>query len=91
MLRSSPVYGVVTLTKFLSGSQVGDAQHLTVGNFGFAPAQPDDVGYYNLFWLGEMRLTLDVFRDLGVAFGVALLLIYLLSSVITAPSSCRWW
>ena len=25
-----------------------------------------------------MRLTLDVFRDLGVAFGVALLLIYLL-------------
>jgi multidrug efflux pump subunit AcrB len=78
MLRSSPVYGVVTLTKFLSGSQVGDGQHLTVGNFGFAPAQPDDVGYYNLFWLGEMRLTLDVFRDLGVAFGVALLLIYLL-------------
>ncbi|HUI21866.1 MAG TPA: efflux RND transporter permease subunit [Methylocella sp.] len=78
MLQSSPVYGVVTLTKLLSGSVVGDGQHLKVGNYGFTPAQPDDVGYYNLFWLGEMRLTLDVFRDLGVAFIVALLLIYLL-------------
>ena len=78
MLQSSPVYGVVTLTKLLSGSVVRDDQHLTVGNYGFTPAQPDGTGSYNLFWLGEMRLTLDVFRDLGVAFIVALLLIYLL-------------
>ncbi|HUZ92330.1 MAG TPA: efflux RND transporter permease subunit, partial [Methylocella sp.] len=78
MLHSSPVYGVVTLTELLSGSQAADGQHLNVGNLGFVPAQPDDVSFYNLFWLGEMRLTLDVFRDLGVAFIVALLLIYLL-------------
>jgi multidrug efflux pump subunit AcrB len=42
------------------------------------PAQPDDMSAYSLFWLGEMRLTLDVFRDLGGAFIIALLLIYLL-------------
>ena len=78
MLHSSPVYGVVTLTELLSGSKAADGQHLKVGNLGFVPAQPDDVSFYNLFWLGEMRLTLDVFRDLGVAFIVALLLIYLL-------------
>jgi multidrug efflux pump subunit AcrB len=31
-----------------------------------------------LLWGGEMRLTLDVFRDLGSAFMVALILIYLM-------------
>ena len=78
MLYSSPVNGVVTLTKLLSGLKIGDAQRLKVDNFGFTPSKPDDVASYNLFWLGEMRLTLDVFRDLGAAFIVALLLIYLL-------------
>jgi len=36
----------------------------------------DTLGY-SLRWDGEMRLTLDVFRDLGAAFLVALVLIYL--------------
>ena len=40
-------------------------------------ADPND-GQYSLRWDGEMRLTLDVFRDLGTAFGVAVVLIYLL-------------
>lgn len=78
MLHSSPVYGVIALTKWLSGLPVVQGQHLTVGNLGFVPAQPNDVSSYSLFWLGEMRLTLDVFRDLGSAFIVALLSIYLL-------------
>jgi multidrug efflux pump subunit AcrB len=33
---------------------------------------------YNIKWDGEMKLTLDVFRDLGAAMGVALIAIYLL-------------
>jgi multidrug efflux pump subunit AcrB len=33
---------------------------------------------YKVNWDGEMKLTLDVFRDLGAAMGVALMLIYLL-------------
>jgi multidrug efflux pump subunit AcrB len=33
---------------------------------------------YRITWDGEMKLTLDVFRDLGAAMGVALLAIYLL-------------
>jgi multidrug efflux pump subunit AcrB len=40
-------------------------------------ADPDTL-VYTLRWDGEMRLTLDVFRDLGLAFGVAILLIYLI-------------
>jgi multidrug efflux pump subunit AcrB len=37
-----------------------------------------DASNWSLRWGGEMRLTLDVFRDLGAAFGVAILLIYLI-------------
>ncbi len=33
---------------------------------------------YRINWDGEMKLTLDVFRDLGAAMGVALIAIYLL-------------
>ena len=33
---------------------------------------------YRVTWDGEMKLTLDVFRDLGAAMGVALIAIYLL-------------
>jgi multidrug efflux pump subunit AcrB len=33
---------------------------------------------YGIKWDGEMKLTLDVFRDLGAAMGVALIAIYLL-------------
>ena len=77
MLRSSPVYGVVALTKLLSKLAV-QGRSLDVGNLGFTPSQPQDINKYSLFWLGEMRLTLDVFRDLGSAFIVALLSIYLL-------------
>jgi len=52
-------------------------EHFTTGNLGFNDAQPKDLSKYQLLWGGEMRLTLDVFRDLGSAFIVALVLIYL--------------
>lgn len=78
MLRSTPVYGVVTLSKLLSRLPIVEGGRLDVDNLGFMPSQPNDVATYSMFWLGEMRLTLDVFRDLGAAFIVALLLIYLL-------------
>jgi multidrug efflux pump subunit AcrB len=47
-------------------------------NLGFIEAQPKDVTDYTLLWGGEMRLTLDVFRDMGSAFIVALVFIYLI-------------
>ncbi|MBU6420550.1 MAG: efflux RND transporter permease subunit [Gammaproteobacteria bacterium] len=78
MLHSSPVYAVVSLTNGLRGLKLPDGSRLQVGNLGFTPSQSQDLRHYQLFWEGEMRLTLDVFRDLGTAFMVALLLIYLL-------------
>lgn len=78
MITSSPVYGVTTLTGMLDGLQVGDQKKLMVDNLGFNAMPPEPITQYQFFWEGEMRLTLDVFRDLGTAFIGALVLIYLL-------------
>ena len=76
LLRSSPVYSVLALDKMLDNKIVA-GEHFTTGNLRFSEAQPRDVTKYQILWGGEMRLTLDVFRDLGSAFIVALVLIYL--------------
>ncbi len=76
LLRSSPVYAVLALDKMLDNKTLGGA-HFTTANLGFNDAQPKDMTGYQILWGGEMRLTLDVFRDLGSAFIVALVLIYL--------------
>ncbi|MGQ9685914.1 MAG: efflux RND transporter permease subunit [Thiobacillaceae bacterium] len=79
MITSSPVYAVLALDRMLDGQRLDKSGvSFTTGNLGFVEAQPRDVADYTLLWGGEMRLTLDVFRDLGSAFIVALVLIYLL-------------
>lgn len=40
--------------------------------------QPSSGNSYSIKWDGEMHVTYEVFRDLGLAFGVALILIYVL-------------
>lgn len=77
LLKSSPVYAVLALDKALDGKQLPNGVTFTTGNLGFTEASPRDVVDYTLLWGGEMRLTLDVFRDLGSAFIVAIILIYL--------------
>lgn len=79
MITSSPVYAVLALDQMLDGKRLEKSGvSFTTGNLGFVEAQPRDVADYTLLWGGEMRLTLDVFRDLGSAFIVALVLIYLM-------------
>jgi multidrug efflux pump subunit AcrB len=41
-------------------------------------AQPTDTYDYSLKWDGEWQVTYDTFRDMGLAYGVGLVLIYLL-------------
>ena len=77
-LQASPVNAVLSLQGRLDGAGLPDGTLLHAGNLGFTAATPDDVSRYQLAWDGEMRLTLDVFRDLGSAFIVALIFIYLL-------------
>ena len=79
LLRSSPVYAVLSLDKMLDGVTLPESGvTFHTANLGFVTAEPDDVMNYTLLWGGEMRLTLDVFRDMGSAFIVALIFIYLI-------------
>ncbi|WP_321276100.1 efflux RND transporter permease subunit [Thiomicrorhabdus indica] len=79
LLRSSPVYSVLTLDSMLDGVKLENSGvTFHTANLGFVEAQPKDVMDYTLLWGGEMRLTLDVFRDMGSAFIVALIFIYLI-------------
>ena len=79
LLQSSPVYAVLSLDKMLDGVKLPESGvTFHTGNLGFVQAQPKDVMDYTLLWGGEMRLTLDVFRDMGSAFIVALIFIYLI-------------
>ena len=74
----SQVYSLLDMDGKLDGRALPDGQTLKTGGMRFTNTQPDDTYHYQLLWDGEMRLTLDVFRDLGAAFIVALVLIYLL-------------
>jgi multidrug efflux pump subunit AcrB len=78
LLQSSPVFAVLALDQMLDGKALPNGAKFTTDNLGFTQAAPKDVVDYTLLWGGEMRLTLDVFRDLGSAFIVALILIYLM-------------
>lgn len=69
---TSQVYAVLHMWEYLRAHPLPDGVHLTQYFMG----NPDGTRYA-LRWDGEMRLTLDVFRDLGRAFGVAVVLIYL--------------
>ena len=67
----SPVYALAALNQKLDalGGQV-------VPRFGLT--QPADTGSLALKWDGEWHITLEVFRDLGLAFAAVLVLIYVL-------------
>lgn len=76
--QSVPLYAVLDLNRRLSGINGPDGQPLTTGNLSFNPRAPDTIDGYQLLWDGEMRMTLDIYRDMIVALGVALTAVYLL-------------
>jgi len=69
---TSQVYAVLKMWNYLRAHELPSGVKLTQ----YFMADPDTTGY-SVRWDGEMRLTLDVFRDLGSAFAVAIVLIYL--------------
>lgn len=68
----SPVYAVMHLWRYFRIHPVGNGIRLRE-----TLLSPPSSLYYSLRWDGEMRLTLKVFRDLGSAFGVAIIFIYI--------------
>ena len=76
--QGSQVYSLLDMDAKLDGAELLPGHLLKTGGMRFTDTAPEDTSGYHMLWNGEMRLTLDVFRDLGAAFIVALLLIYLL-------------
>ena len=70
----SPVYGVMDIGKKLEELSLPEgyalAQHYA--------AEPWSEQRFAMKWDGEWHITYETFRDMGIAFAVALLLIYLL-------------
>ena len=75
---SAPVYAVLDLDRRLDGLPLDEEQRLRTANLRLAPVRPSALEGYQLLWEGELRLTLDAFRDMGLALGLAVVLIYLM-------------
>ncbi|MGE4585875.1 MAG: efflux RND transporter permease subunit, partial [Mangrovibacterium sp.] len=70
----SPVYGILEMSEKLKNLKLPAGYELKEEYTG----QPFTESQYSLKWDGEWQITYEVFRDLGTAFAVVLLVIYLL-------------
>ena len=71
----SPLYGMFNINSKVSGMTLEQGGKLESYYFN----QPDNpYAGYALKWDGEWQVTFETFRDMGIAYGVGLLLIYLL-------------
>ncbi|ATX79466.1 Multidrug efflux pump subunit AcrB [Mariprofundus aestuarium] len=76
--QGSQVYPLLEMDGKIDEHEVLPGATVKTGGMRFTDTAPDNTFGYHMLWDGEMRLTLDVFRDLGAAFIVALVLIFLL-------------
>ena len=71
----SPLYGLFAIRNTLAAAPAGEQGKL--GEYWITqPADP--FRQYAIKWDGELQITYDTFRDMGAAYGVGLILIYLL-------------
>jgi multidrug efflux pump subunit AcrB len=70
----SPVYGILDMKPGIAALRGPDGRPLPV----LMSAMPEPGPGYALKWDGEWQITYEVFRDMGIAFAVVLVLIYLL-------------
>jgi multidrug efflux pump subunit AcrB len=70
----SPVYAILDMNEKLADVKTSSGQPVTIYN----AVQPFDGGEYAMKWDGEWHITIEVFRDLGIAFAAVLVLIYIL-------------
>ena len=69
----SPVYAILEMNKKLDAIRVNGASIAR-----YNAVQPDRLDQTAIKWDGEWQVTIEVFRDLGIAFAIVLLLIYVL-------------
>jgi multidrug efflux pump subunit AcrB len=69
----SPVYAILEMNRRLDDVRI-DGAAITRYN----ATQPERIDELAMKWDGEWQVTIEVFRDLGLAFGAVLILIYVL-------------
>jgi multidrug efflux pump subunit AcrB len=69
----APVYAILEMNRKLDGIRVNGARIER-----YNAVQPDDLNETAIKWDGEWQVTIEVFRDLGIAFAIVLVLIYVL-------------
>ena len=72
--EESPVYAILKMNKQLDNLKLPAGYTLTRYN----AAMPESTDHYSMKWDGEWQITIEVFRDLGLAFAAVLVLIYVL-------------
>ena len=72
--EESPVYGIMKMNHALDKLTLADGYKLVRYN----SVQPESTDRYSMKWDGEWQITIEVFRDLGLAFAAVLILIYVL-------------
>ena len=72
--QESPVYAILQMNKALDALKLPGGEKVEV----LTTRLPDDPNKMGMKWDGEWHITYEVFRDLGAAFAVVLVLIYIL-------------
>jgi multidrug efflux pump subunit AcrB len=72
--EESPVYAILKMNKALDHLTLPAGYTLKRYN----ATMPESSDHYSMKWDGEWQITLEVFRDLGLAFAAVLILIYVL-------------
>ena len=70
----APVYAILKMQKEIDAISTPDGQKIEV----LASRQPWSEEHIGMKWDGEWHITYEVFRDLGIAFGAVMVLIYIL-------------
>ena len=71
----SPLYGMFEISEGLKELPLSEYNKDVDQHF-FSP--PDDPYFYNVKWDGEWQITFETFRDMGIAYGVGMIMIFLL-------------
>ncbi len=72
--EESPVYAILKMNKDLDKLKLPAGYTLARYN----ATMPESTDHYSMKWDGEWQITIEVFRDLGLAFAAVLVLIYVL-------------
>ncbi len=70
----SPLYGMFDISGQLDELELKDTGIIDQ----FFIRQPDNPYFYSMKWDGEWQVTYETFRDMGIAYAVGMILIYLL-------------